>query len=631
MKTIKFLSLAALALTFAACSNDNDNALVQQPALQVAKGKVTITAQLAPKDAGATTRAVSEGTGDDDGNIVASWAVNEHLAILYMVDETNYEADATITAVDGTTGEATITFSVEEGTLDDTACTIVYPKSAAKDDHTGVKDAATLLGAQDGTLNDDLDVRVGAGTIKVTTPSLSVTTEPEAQFAIFKFTVKNSDASANINVNSLTAVIGNQQYVITTASATSVLYAALPAVSNKTVVFSAAGNDNKNYFFSKDGVTYDAKKYYQSSLKMTQGAHLAALTANYTAQDGDVLTGTLGANVKISIADGATVTLDGVSINANGTWTSGDYAGLTPLGNATITLKGETMNTVKGFNQDYPGIYAAKDKKLIINGEGSLNVSSNGSAAGIGSGWWVESGDIEIQSGTIVAQGGTLGSGIGGAGSNNGHCGNITILGGTIEARGGDSAAGIGAACGNGGDITIGGGSITAVGAETKGAGIGCGGGGIIGSITITDGFINATGGLGAAGIGPGLGGECSNIIIQGGTVAASGGDFYPDGDGAGAGIGTGAGYSTCSNITITGGIIEAIGGKDEISGEGKTGAGIGTGTDSFCEGTISITAQVIQVTATKGGDGSESIGAGKDGTLYYDVSIEAGANVIQN
>ena len=83
MKTIKFLSLAALALTFAACSNDNDNALVQQPALQVAKGEgITITATLAPKDAGAATRAVSEGTGDDDGNIVASWAVNEHLAIL---------------------------------------------------------------------------------------------------------------------------------------------------------------------------------------------------------------------------------------------------------------------------------------------------------------------------------------------------------------------------------------------------------------------------------------------------------------------------------------------------------------------------------------------------------------------
>ena len=626
MKTIKFLSLAALALTFAACSNDNDNALVQQPALQVAKGKVTITAQLAPK--GAATRAVSEGTGDDEGNIVASWAVDEHLAILYIKDETNYEADATITAVDGTTGVATITFTVVEGTLDDTACTIVYPKSAAKDDHTGVKDAATLLGAQDGTLNDDLDVRVGAGTIKVTTPSLSVTTEPEAQFTIFKFTVKNSDASATINVNSLTAVIGNQQYVITPAPATSVLYAALPAVSNKTVVFSAAGNDNKNYFFSKDGVTFEPKRYYQSSLKMTQGAHLAALTANYTAQDGDVLTGTLGANVKISIADGAAVTLDGVSINANGTWESGDYAGLTPLGDATITLKEGTTNTVKGFNQDYPGIYAAKDKTLIINGEGSLNVSSNGMAAGIGSGWWVESGDIEIQSGTIVAEGGSLGSGIGGAGSNNGHCGNITILGGNIQATGGNAAAGIGAACGNGGDITIGGGSITAEGGGA-GAGIGCGGG-TIGSITITAGLINATGGLGAAGIGPGSGGDCSKITIQGGTVNATGGDYYPDGDGAGAGIGTGADYSTCNNITITGGTIEAIGGKDDESGEGKTGAGIGTGTSSSCEG-ISITAQVIQVTATKGGDGSESIGAGKDGYLYNDVSIEAGANVIQN
>ena len=85
---------------------------------------------------------------DGTNKIVAEWAVNEHIAILYTKDATQYAADATIT------------LTVEAGTPDDTNCTLVYPYSAAKDDHTGVKDAATLLAAQDGTLNANLDVRI---------------------------------------------------------------------------------------------------------------------------------------------------------------------------------------------------------------------------------------------------------------------------------------------------------------------------------------------------------------------------------------------------------------------------------------------------------------------------------------
>ena len=49
--------MAALALTFAACSNDDND--IAQP--RKAKG-ITITAQLAPKTGGADTRAVSEGS-----------------------------------------------------------------------------------------------------------------------------------------------------------------------------------------------------------------------------------------------------------------------------------------------------------------------------------------------------------------------------------------------------------------------------------------------------------------------------------------------------------------------------------------------------------------------------------------
>ena len=269
MKTTKLFFMAALALMTAACSNDDNDLMTQQP--QKAEG-ITITAQLAPKTNGATTRAVSDG-----GNkILADWAVNEHIAVLYEVSGTKYAADATITAVDDDDLSATIQFTVEEGTPDNTPCTLVYPYSAAKDDHTGVKDAATLLAAQDGTLNANLDVRVGAGTIQTTTPGLTVTTQPEAQFAIFKFTTKNSDGSATIDVNPLTITIGSQDYVITPASATSTLYAALPPISSQAVTFTATGSDSKTYTASKASVTFAAGKYYQSDIKLTEQAPAAA-------------------------------------------------------------------------------------------------------------------------------------------------------------------------------------------------------------------------------------------------------------------------------------------------------------------------------------------------------------------
>ena len=267
----KVFGIAALLLALAACNKvETEITPVEQPS--DSKG-ITITATLAPKTA--VTKAVAD---NGDNKITVTWAENEHIAILYDKDGAQV-ADATITAVDGTTGAATIEFTVVSGTADNTACTLVYPYSAAKDDKSGVKDAATLLSAQDGTLNANLDVRVGAGTIRTTTPSLTVTTQPAAQFAIFKFTVKNANASATIDVKPLIITIDTQDYVITPASATSTLYVALPAVSSQTVRFSATGSDSKTYTCSKDGVTFAAAKYYQSTLKMASYKLLSAATA----------------------------------------------------------------------------------------------------------------------------------------------------------------------------------------------------------------------------------------------------------------------------------------------------------------------------------------------------------------
>ena len=182
---------------------------------------------------------------------------------------------------------------------------------------------------------------------------------------------------------------------------------------------------------------------------------LSTLTDAYTAQDGEVLTGTLGGNYKISIADGATVVLRDATINGtNGT--NYQWAGITCKGDATIVLEGE--NRVKGFMDEYPGILIPKDKTLTIRGLGSLTaLTSNGwGPAGIGGGYQIPCGNIVIEGGIITATGGEHATGVGGG--RNTSCGTITITGGKVTATGGEGVAAIGRGTyGSCGTITIGG------------------------------------------------------------------------------------------------------------------------------------------------------------------------------
>ena len=247
---------------------------------------------------------------------------------------------------------------------------------------------------------------------------------------------------------------------------------------------------------------------------------LSTLTADYEAQNGDVLTGTLGGNYKITIADGATVTLDGAVING----VNGDYkwAGLTLAGDGTIVLKG--TNSVKGFYVEYPGISVPANKTLTIKGDGSLTASSNGFGAGIGGGFEEAGGNITITGGTVTATGGDYAAGIGGGGGRGSSCGNISITGGTVTATGGGMAPGIG----SGYRATV-------------------------GNISITGGTVTATGGYAAAGIGSGYEGSCGNITITDGvtSVTATKGQYAPNSIGAGL-------DGSCGTVTI-GGNVGAI------------------------------------------------------------------------
>lgn len=264
--------------------------------------------------------------------------------------------------------------------------------------------------------------------------------------------------------------------------------------------------------------------------------YLDWLTSDYTATDGQTLNGTLNGNYQVSIADGATVSLNGANININNNSKSGSLncAGITCLGNATINLYGGSINHCSSNN--YPGIQAGpQGKTLTIQGTGSLNVQGGSNAAGIGGGSGINCGNISLMGGAITACGGQYGAGIGSG--QDGICGNIEIVGGEITATGGEGAAGIG-----------------------SGSGVNA----ACSSILLYGGIINACGSVGAAGIGSGSGGTCSSIEIEGGTITAQGGSNA-------AGIGSGQ-NGHCGNVEIEGGSINATGGE----GAGNIGAGAG-------------------------------------------------------
>ena len=318
---------------------------------------------------------------------------------------------------------------------------------------------------------------------------------------------------------------------------------------------------------------------------------LSTLSGSKTLADGDVAKGVLNGNRKISIAAGARVTLSGASINAAGaTSDSNKFAGLTCLGDATITLVGD--NIVKGFNLDYPAIYVPLGSTLTIKGTGALYAFGGSRAAGIGGGYNIDCGSIVINGGKITANAGYNSAGIGG-----GVCdryypdryvafGDITINDGTVTATGGPAGAGIGGGLGHrrtGGTIRINGGKVVAEGG-TGGAGIGSGAnvGAVcsahFGEIYITGGDVTANGNGAAAGIGSGANSTCRGVVISGGTVNATGGAATTFD--SGAGIGCGGKGASCGSIEITGGVVVAKGGQYTAA---HPGAGIGTGYAGSC------------------------------------------------
>ena len=383
-------------------------------------------------DSRTATRALSlEGT-----TLNAAWAEGEKVTV-YNVTK---KADLNGTLKAQTSGASTTLKGSLTGTIEN-------------GDQLKLKFLGPNYNTQDGTLNyiaTNCDYAEATVTVASVTDGNITTKEDAAAFqnqqAIVKFTLKKKADDSALQIPASTAFTisnGSSEFTVTPTTDTDVLFVALPATS--TVNLSTT-IDDITYSYNKTGAELVAGKYYEISVKMVRGEiNLAKITKSTTLLDGDVLTGTLNVEyhpVQISIADGAKVTLNDVTIN--GTKSSEcHWAGITCNGNATIVLSG--TNTVRGFHENYPGIHVPSGKTLTIQGDGSLTASSNGHGAGIGGGTSIDCGNGAACGNITIAntvtkvtatKGGNATNSIG-AGGNEGTCGTVTI-GGTVYYNGSD-------------------------------------------------------------------------------------------------------------------------------------------------------------------------------------------------
>lgn len=355
--TFRLLGMAVLGLlTVTACSNDdNTSGGDSSIGVPVQSRGIPFSATISAAGAGSRTRALS---GPDASDVItATWTKNETVAMVYKVGSETKVTPATVSAVsDGTDGKAagtaTITATLDGGVTTGTPVTLVYPYSAVETSGDNIGQVKSdVFAHQNGTIagiSTSCDLRQATGTITLaTTPaSLSSNVKMASQIAIWKLSLKK-DASTALAATKLDIYFGGKTASATPASThASTLFMAVPAGTTGLTIIASDGTDS--YIYNKASVTLAASTYYQSEVTLAKQTTRSIATTDgevTTLNDGDVVTGTGGGNTPLKIADGATVTLAGVTNTSN---TGNEIAGIQCEGDATIILADGTTNKFKG-------------------------------------------------------------------------------------------------------------------------------------------------------------------------------------------------------------------------------------------------------------------------------------------
>ena len=435
-------SLAAVLMAsaaFVACSNDDilNDQTTNTPNDQKF---YTMTVEVSKADDVASTRALTL-SGNE---LAATWKAGE---VVKVVKDNTIIGELTAQASnDGTT---TLTGQIDENNLPSNRETLTFYLHDTLFDYTGQSGLLTNGNEKSIENNYDYDYCTAAVTVDNEKKTISVNggiTFNSPQQAIIKFTLKDKASGNPINADKLTisGSKGQAKWVrkvnmlsladegdidVTPESATNVIFVSLyqPYAYSLTLT-ATAGAFTYEYDYGgsdKPGtLSMVHGSYYDVTVKMTRKSiDLSKLpSGEFIAQNGEELTGTLNNNqVMVSIAEGATVKLNNVTINGEKEL-GGGCPGITCLGDATLRCNGTV--TVNGY-ASYPGIYVPEGKTLTLTG-GNLYASSAGSGAGIGGGQNLDCGNIVLGSmAKVYATGGTNAAGIGSGA--NASCGNITV------------------------------------------------------------------------------------------------------------------------------------------------------------------------------------------------------------
>ncbi len=434
--------MAAVALTLAACSKDDDGLTPQpaeqQPTEQTTGRGIPFTATISIGEGG-TTRALE--LADGGTTLTATWAEGEKVALIHNGVSDEME----VASVSG--GKATITGDITGSPSDGDAVTIIYPATAAKGATGKVK--GNLLKTQVGTLDavsEKYDVRKGTGTLKVgATATLTDDVEMANQYAVWKLTLP-------YNARNLCILADNEAIAGATLEGEQgkEFTVAVPEVDDKTITVVASDDDNNCYYCKKDGINLAAGKYYRSAPAMTT-------VGTERTDDPRMVAGDYSSTIiQATIYDGQTLVLSG--LNAKALFITFD-------GNTTIILMGS--NSVND-QATYPIFNAPEGSTVTITGTGSFTAKGGKDSPCIGgfkSGKTeYTTGDIIISGGILDLTGGDINKGTGAAAIGTGHggtCGNITITEGVTSltaTKSGSATHSIGKGSGGTcGTVTIGG------------------------------------------------------------------------------------------------------------------------------------------------------------------------------
>ncbi len=197
----------------------------------------------------------------DGSAIIAVWSTSENVYVKkgesWATGSLQPQAVGTSSTLKGTLSGVTL--------AENDAITLQFPKSGD-----------ITYSGQQGTL-EDIAANFDWATANATIASVEegkITVSDAVTFtnqqAIVKFTLKNGEAA--LSVTKLVVKVGATEYEVSPASATGVIYVAIPGCSGKSLTLTAIGSDSKTYRYDKAGVTFENGKYYTRTVKMSGDA-----------------------------------------------------------------------------------------------------------------------------------------------------------------------------------------------------------------------------------------------------------------------------------------------------------------------------------------------------------------------